>query len=98
MGSHCLNADEIDGGPWPQKGTMYLTYNTECKTLGDSKDFELQQCRFDCPWLVTGTRCHALVLCTNHSNLPQQHVETNAMKKGVVPTGVFRRMLESHAR
>ena len=56
VGSHCSNADEIDGKPWPQKDTMYLTYNTECRALGDLQDFELRRCHFDCPWLVPGTR------------------------------------------
>lgn len=55
VGSHCSNTDKIDGGPWLQKDTLYLTYITECWALGDSKDFELGQCRFDCQWLIPGT-------------------------------------------
>lgn len=35
---------------------MYLTYSTECKPLGNKQDFELQQCHFDCPWLIKGTK------------------------------------------
>lgn len=69
VGSHCSNADEIDGGPWPKKDTMYLTYGAECKALGDERDFELQQCRYDCPWLLDDTGRHALVLCIITDNL-----------------------------
>ena len=29
VGSHCSNADEVDGGPWPKKHTMYLTFGAE---------------------------------------------------------------------
>ena len=75
-----------------------MMYNSECKALGDKQDFELRQCGFDCLWLVKGTMPHELVLCTNFKNLPEQHVEGNAMRKGVVPPGVFRRMFKSHAR
>ena len=77
---------------------MYLTYGAECKALGDGQDFELCQCHYDCPWLIEGTKQHALVLCTNMNNLPGQHVEGNATRKGAVPTRVFRQLLESHAR
>ena len=98
VGSHCSNADETDGGPWPKKDTMYLTYGAESKALGDERDFELKQCKYDCPWLIDGTGRHALVLCTNTDNLDEQRVEGNAMRKGVVPTGVFKRLLDSHSR
>ena len=98
VGSHCSNADRVDGGPWPKKDTMYLTYGAECRALGDERDFELRQCHYDCPWLLEDTGRHALVLCTNTANLEEQRVESNAMRKGVVPTGVFRRLLESHGR
>ena len=50
------------------------------------------------PLAGDGMTWHELVLCTNFNNLPQQHIESNAMCKGMVPTGVFCRMFESHAQ
>ena len=88
--------DAIDSGLWPQKDMMYLTYNLERKELGNARDFKLKQCHFDCPWLITGTQGHELVLCTNRNNLPRpgQHVKSNVMKKGAVPTAAFRQMFK----
>ena len=30
VGPYCANAEQIDGGPWAQKDTLYLTYNAKC--------------------------------------------------------------------
>ena len=98
ISSHCSNAKKVDSSLWPKKDTMYLTFGTECKALGDAQNFELRQCHFDCPWLIEGTKQHELVLCTNMANLPGQHIEGNAMQKGVVPAGVFRQIFKSHTQ
>lgn len=88
-GSHCRCAGHLDRGAWPQKDTDYLVY-------GVGRNFHLPLCEWDCPFLLPGTRRHAVVICRNRSNHPGQHVLTDPMVKGVIPLGVMDRLYRAH--
>ena len=88
-GSYCMCADQEDGQPWPQKDTLVLTY-------GVSPNFHLPLCEQKCSHLIPGTTRHKVVLCRNQHNHPQQTVMTDAMDKGLIPLGLFRRLYTAH--
>ena len=88
-GSHCRCAGRLDYGAWPQKDTDYLVY-------GVGRNFHLPLCEWDCPFLLPGTRRHAVVICRNRSNHPGQRVLTDPMAKGVIPLGVMDKMRQAH--
>ena len=91
MVSYCKAADPDDGGPWARKHTIVITYNTE-------PDLRLPVCRADCNHLVPGTRRHICVLAGRRGLHPAQVVERDVVEKGRIPSGVFRRVWESHLR
>ena len=87
--AHCLMQ-----GKWPRKNTNILAH-------GLPEGFELPRCSNDCDHLLPHTRLgqqcqHIIVMCRNHSNLPQQIMLTDPMIKGKLPHGLLRHLDHTH--
>ena len=63
--------------------------------------FKLPKCKLDCEYLVHRSgewprSKHAIMICNNLSNWPEQRVIADVMEKGKVPLGVFVKIMYRH--
>ena len=93
--SYCKVASKtIDSGDWPRKNSNILACHVP-------KGLTLPQCEDDCDYLVDRIvpgrrRRHKIVICNNRSNWPEQHVERDVMRKGMIPHGLFQTLERAH--
>ena len=89
-----LDAFGLDGGVWPRKTTVMLTYGLG--DLGCTEDL-LPRCNpATCRMMVPNTQLHARVLCSNSESLEPGQLRVDRLSKSFTPKGLFFRMLEAY--
>ena len=101
-GDYCANASESfdgkvhgnstnrQGGLWPQKPTVILTYGVDWH-------FKLKACdASQCRMTIPGKNQHVLVICNNEGMVKGQRL-VDQHSKAYIPLGLYISILEAHA-
>ena len=90
--SYCKNVDPKEEGYFPQKHTLVVGNKIE-------RNAEFPYCEFDCDHRISKhSKLHKVLLCNRDDMAPGQYVETDEMRKGIIPQALHRRLWESFER